>query len=273
MSRDMLLLLGMGLAVILVLLVFWDDLERLTRVPIRRLRAGASTYLTRTTLVPMGISVFLAIVYPGAMIKLYLVIVGLVVARYAFRKHSSEEVDVPIREIAQLVLTFRGTYQLQPSVFSSLAEVSKKLSSPLRELIDAVVTTYYLTSSGERAYQELRRRTDNVYLNQFIYILEMSETAHPEAVVVALDGFAARLRRHVELRRQIDTSLGPITSQVSFLQGLSIVIVIAVGLIPTLRRAYSSVTGQVVFMFVATAAVGTSYYIEQRIRSLKERIT
>ena len=272
MNRDVLLLAGLALVVIMVILAFLDDMERLLRVPVRRLRLGASAYLTRTTLVPAGIAIFLAVVYPGVAVKLYLLLVGAVVARYAYRKQTEEEREIPIREIAQLVLAFRGTYQLQPSVFSSLAEVSKKLTQPLQGLIDMLAKTYYLTSSEERAYKEFRLRTDNVYLNQFIYILEMSETAHPEAVVAALDGFAARLRRHVELRRQVDTSLGPITSQVSFLQGLSIVIVIAVGLIPTLRQAYSSPIGQVFFMIVASGAIGTSYYIERRMRSLKERI-
>ena len=272
MNRDLLLLVGLGLVGVMVVLAFLDDLDRLTRSPIRRIRMVMTPYMTRTVLVPVGVSILLAILYPGILLKLYFLVAGCLVGWYLLRKSRQTEGEVSLRQISQMILSFRGVYQLKPSVFSSLSEVSKKLTQPLKGLIDAIVKTYYLTSSTERAFEEFRKRTDNVYLHQFIYILEMSETAHPEAVVIALDGFVDRLRQHVELRRVVDTSLAPITGQVSFLQILSLVIVFAVGVIPALSQAYSSPVGQLTFVVIATIGLGASYYIERKVSSLKEGI-
>lgn len=272
MNRDLLLLAGLGLVGVMVVLAFLDDLGRLARSPIRRVRAVVKPYLTRTVLVPVGVSTLLAILYPGIMLKLYFLVAGCLVGWYLLRKSRQMEGEVTLRQISQMILAFRGVYQLQPSVFSSLSEVSKKLTQPLRGLTESLVKTYYLTSSAERAFEEFRSRTDNVYLLQFVYILEMSETAHPEAVVTALDGFSDRLRQHVELRRVVDTSLAPITGQVTFLQILSLIIVFAVGAIPSLRQAYSSLFGQLAFVVIATIGLGASYYIERKVSSLKERI-
>ena len=272
MNRDLLLLAGLGLVGAMVILAFLDDLGRLARSPIRRLRAVVTPYLTRTVLMPVGLSILLAILYPGVLLKLYFLVAGCLVGWYLLRKSRQMEGEVPLRQISQMILAFRGVYQLRPSVFSSLSEVAKKLTEPLKGLSDATVKTYYLTSSAERAFEEFRNRTDNAYLHQFVYILEMSETAHPEAVVAALDGFADRMRKHVELRRVVDTSLAPITGQVSFLQILSLVIVFAVGAIPALNRAYSSPLGQLAFAVIATIGLGASYYIERKVSSLKERI-
>ena len=61
MNRDLLLLAALALAGILVIYVFLDDLERLARPPIRRLRTIVTPYLTRTVLVPVGVAILLAI--------------------------------------------------------------------------------------------------------------------------------------------------------------------------------------------------------------------
>ena len=272
MNRDLLLLAGLGLVIVMVIYAFLDDLERLARLPGRRFRMVIAPYLSRIVLVPVGISILLAVLYPGVLLKLFFLAAGCLVGWYLLQRSRRMEGEVPLRQVAQLILAFRGTYQLQPSVFSSLTEVSKKLAQPLRGLVDTLVKTYYLTSSPERAFEEFRRRTDNIYLHQFVYILEMSESARSEAVVVALDGFADRLRQHVQLHRTVDTSLAPITGQTNFLQILSIVIVVVVGVVRDLSRAYASLGAQVMFIAVASVGLATSYYIERRIRSLKERI-
>lgn len=272
MSRNLLLLAGLGLVGFIIVYGFLDDLERLVRHPTRRFRAAIAPYVTRTVLVPVGVSILLAILYPGIILKLYFLAAGCLVGWHLLRRSNQMEEEAPLRQIAQLILAFRGTYQLRPSVFSSLSEVSKKLEPPLKDLVDTLVTTYYLTSSTERAFEEFRRRTDNIYLHQFVYILEMSESAHPEAVVTALDGFANRLRQHNELRRVVDTSLAPITGQVNFLQILSVIIVVVVGAIPALSQTYRSLAGQLLLISVASFALGASYYIERRVSSLKEGI-
>jgi len=272
MSSNLLLVAMLALGGLLIYLAIGEQLERFARPRLRRIQAAMAPYFTRRTLMPLGGAVIFALIYPGVLLKLYFLIVGGLITYYLVRKRRKATEMIPPRQIVQLVLGFRSVYQLQPSVFSSLTQLTRKLEEPLRSLINIMTQTYFLTSSPQRAFEEFRKRTDNVYLHQFIYILEMSESASSDAVIAALDNFVDRMRTHDELRRQTETSLSSVTGQTSFMQALSLLIILVVGVIPRLRAAYQSLGMQIVFMVVMSVALGTSWYIEKQVSNLKEQI-
>jgi hypothetical protein len=191
------------------------------------------------------------------------------VARRALRQAEAQFEE----EIAKLVESFRSVYRIKPAIFSALAEARTKVKEPLRSYVTAAVETFYATASQPRAFSELRERSDNPYLNQFIYILERVEAARREAVLNALQDLIERLRRSEELRRQTEIDLTVITGQTRIILVISILIIIAIALIPPLRRAYTdSRGGQLVFVFVVSVAVYTAYRIDRRVMELKERV-
>jgi hypothetical protein len=169
-------------------------------------------------------------------------------------------------------MAFRSIYQLQPTIFSTLAEARDKVDEPLRGWVASTVQAFRATSSAKRALDELRKKADNPYLHQFVYILEMSDEAEPETVLEALEGLADRLRRHEELRNKTETEVTAITGQGRFILIISVLTMFAIAAINSLRSTY---TGEMQFFFIAVATVGvfTWYYIDKKILSLKERIT
>jgi hypothetical protein len=139
--------------------------------------------------------------------------------------------------------------------------------------VTAAVETFYVTASQKRAFTELRRRVPNSYLNQFVYILERSETGRREVVQKALERLISRLRRREQLREKTDTDLTVITTQTHLILFLGIGLLFLVALIPGLRQVYTrSVPGQILFITLASIAILTTYYIDRRIISLKERV-
>jgi len=92
-------------------------------------------------------------------------------------------------------------------------------------------------------------------------------------VLEALDGLADRLRKHEELRNKTETELGAITGQTQVIQLVGLGVIFVIAAISMLRSAYSGQTAQLFFIGLASVAVIASYYIDQRILSLKERIT
>jgi Flp pilus assembly protein TadB len=230
-------------------------------------------HVTLRTFLPLVVAVILAMLMRAVLIGAYLLIVGILITVYFLRRGRQQQQSLPARQILQLILAFRSAYLLQPSVFLSLDAVKEKVDEPLRSLMGVTVETYYLTSSPQHAFMELRARTDNIYLSQFAYVLEMSETARTEIVVKALDNLVERLRTHDQLRREIEASLVSITGQTSFIQVIAVLVVLGVAAVPLLRAAYTSPGGQIAFIIIVSIMLGASYYIDSVINKLAERVS
>ena len=267
-------ILLIGALALVIAALLWDEFGRRLEPTLQRYRAQyLPDHVSRRILLPLIATLILAILMRAPLISTYLVMAGIVVTWYFLRRARRQRQTLPARQIFQLILAFRSQFQLQPSVFLTLDAVKDKVDEPLRGLIRVVPETYYLTSSPERAFAELRARTDNVYLNQFAYILEMSETARSDAVVKALDNLVERLRTHDQLRRETEASLTSITGQTSFIQAIALGVIFAVAAVPELRAPYTSLGGQMFFVAIVTVILAASYYIDFVISNLQERIS
>jgi len=203
----------------------------------------------------------------------YIPAVGILISVYLVRRSRWLTRGQLDRQVGQLVASFRSIYQLKPTIFSALDEAKSKVDEPLRSYVTAAVQAFYITARQDKALEELRRRANNPYINQFIYILRMSELGRKETVLQALDDLGERLRRAEDLRRESEVSLTVITSQTRVIQAISLFIVFVIALIPLLRSAYTISWGrQLLFIVIASIGVLTSFYIEQQVTSLKERI-
>ena len=275
------LMMAAGVAILAYLAV--DELTRRGRPALRRGEARLSPWLNWRTLVPVFIALLLALLMarpfsekekasPPYLISAYVVAVGGLVSWYQVKRAERAERAQLDKQVADLVMAFGSIYQLQPTIFSTLEESRDKVDEPLRRWVGSTVQAFRATSSAKRAFAELRKKADNPYLHQFVYILEMSDEAEPETVLEALDGLAGRLRKHEELRNKTETEMTAITGQGRFILIISILTMFAIAAINSLRSTYTGKT-QLFFIAVATVGVFTSYYIDQRISSLKERIT
>lgn len=258
---------------LLVYLAVGDDLTRLLRRRTEGYRVKYSKYLTRSVLMPTIIFVVLGLLMRDIIITPFLWAIGGAIAYFRIRQKMAELETITPRQVAQLVIAFRSAYQLEPAAFKSLEEAATKVGEPLSGLVNTVVNTFFTTSEPERAYEEFRGHTDNKLLHQFMYILEMSESASDESVTLALDSFVTRLRQQEELQREVETGLASVTGQTGFMQILAIIVAFVVALVPGLRDGYTgSVLGRLGYMFLVTIIAGASFMIEKNVVKLKERI-
>ena len=269
------LIIGAGLTILGYLLL--DELLHAARPALRRWGIRWFPQFGRLdwkVYAPIPLAFLMAILMrDGPLISIYVAAVGVLTSLYLIRRSRGEERAKIDMEVAKLAEAFRSIYKIRPSVFSALEEARLKVAQPLRTHVTAAVETFYITSSPKRAFAELRRRVDNPYLNQFLYILERSETARREAVLEALDDLIARLRRHEELRRATETNLTVITGQTQIILIISVLMMFAIALIDPLRIVYTgSLWGQLLFIGVATIGVYTAYRIDRKVISLKERV-
>lgn len=280
MASKSLILIG----VVILAYLAVDEWTRRGRPALRRGEARLSPWWNWRTFVPAFIALLLALLmarpFTGKeetsspyLISAYVVAVGVLVSWYQARRAERAVRARLDKQVADLVMAFRSTYQLQPAIFSTLEEARDKVDQPLRGWVTSTVQVFRVTSSASRALTKLRKKADNPYLHQFVYILEMSEEAGQKTVLEALEDLADRLRRHDELRNKTETEMGAITGQTRIIQLVSLGAIFIIAIISGLRSAYSSKTAQLFFIGMASITVVASYYIDQRILSLKEKIT
>ncbi len=273
MARALVLIAGVCLAGYLVM----DEVYHAASPEFRRRFDNTVALVGRlkwTTFLPLPGAFFIAyLMREGALISVYMIAVGGAITYYlASRALRYEQTELD-REIETLVESFRNVYRIRPAIFSALAEARTKVHEPLKSHVTAAVETFYVTSSQSRAFSELRERSDNPYLNQFIYILERIDAARQGAIINALQDLIDRLRRREELRRQTEIDLTVITGQTRIILIISVLLVIGIALIGQLRRAYTdSLTGQLIFVVVVSIAIYTAYRIDRRVMELKERV-
>lgn len=205
-------------------------------------------------------------------ISVYILIVGALTTLYMAGKAGLSERILLDKQVTELARAFRSIHQLKPSVFSTLEDSAKKVDDPLRFHVSRAVQTFFVTGQPNRAFEELRSRIDNPYLDQFLYILDRAETSRREEILKTLSRLITRLERVEELRSETEVNLAVITGQTLFIQVISLLIIAGIAVTP-LRNAYiSSVRAQVLFVVLATVGVLTSWVIDRKAAELKERV-
>lgn len=205
-------------------------------------------------------------------ISVYVLIVGVLTSLYMANRAGLSERILIDQQVAALVMAFRSIYQLRPAVFSALEDAAEKVEDPLRSFVLQAVQAFYVTASPQRAFDELRSRVENPYLDQFVYILDRAETSRHEEILKTLQRLIARLQRQEELRSETEVNLAVISGQTLFIQIVSLLIIAFIAMTP-LREAYTrSVGAQLFFVVLATIGVLTSYYIDRKATELKERV-
>jgi Flp pilus assembly protein TadB len=205
-------------------------------------------------------------------VAIYILLVGIWWAIRQARKAKISEKQMISAQVSELVSAFKSVFRIRPTVFSALEEANRKMPPPVGTAVAHAVTTFYVTSMPQRAFNELRARIQDPYLDQFVYILERGEDARHEDIVNALNDLQLRLRRAREMRDQSEVNMTVISGQTRIIQMIAVFLVSVVGFAALLRVAYESPIGQATFIFIATIGVSTSWYIDRKSQQLKERV-
>ena len=262
-----------GLILLLIFLAIGEDFERIFRRRAEGYRIKYGQYITRPVVVPAIVFMALGILMADALLTPFLFVVAGAIAYIRIKELIQSAGTITPRDVTQLVMAFRSSYQLQPAAFKSLEVAATKVGEPLSSMVTSVVNIFFNSSRTELAFQAFRQRTDNVLLHQFIYILEMSESASNESVTESLDAFVGRLQRQEELQRQVETGLASITGQTSFMQILAVLVAFVVAVVPGFKDVYTGgMLGRAGYIILILAMLLASYFIEKRVTRLKAQI-
>lgn len=206
------------------------------------------------------------------LVAAYVTLVGIWWSVRQARKVATSRRMLVNEQVTDLVHQFRSVFRIRPTVFSALEEANRKIDAPTGAAVSHAVTTFYVTALPRRAFDELRLRIENPYMDQFIYILERGEDAKHEDILEALDGLLKRLRRARDVRDKSEVNMTVISGQTRIIQLIAVSLVTIVAIAPGLRLAYESPIGQIVFLVIASVGVITSWYIDRKSQSLRERV-
>lgn len=225
--------------------------------------------------IPIPIALFLAWRFwtLPPIVSVYVLVVGGLTMLYMANRAGLSERALVDKQVTDLVRAFQSIYQLKPSVFSALEEAAKKVDDPLQFHVMRAVQTFFVTGQPQRAFEELHRRVENPYLDQFLYILDRAETSRRGEILKTLNRLITRLEQQEELRSDTEVNLAVISGQTLFIQVVSVLIIMFIAVVPPLREAYTnSITGQLVFVVLATIGVLTSWIIDRKAMELKEQV-
>jgi pilus assembly protein TadC len=254
--------------------LLYDEYQLRARVGRRQRQRARPAWLNYPPriYIPAVLGVILALIYRASMISPFFLIIGFGITWYlSLRLHIAARLKQD-SQILELAVAFRGIFKVRPAVFAALEEARKKVGEPLNEHVAATVQAFYVTSSPQKAYAELQRRVRNPYMDQFVFILERSETASRDIVYTALEQLIHRMRRHEELRSKSEVNLAAITGQTTFIQVLSLIIIFGIGLTAVRNFYVNSTNTQLLFIGLVTVALATSWYIDRRTQAIKERV-
>jgi hypothetical protein len=205
-------------------------------------------------------------------VALYILVVGIWWSIRQARKEQVSQRMLVSGQVNELVNAFKSVFRIRPTVFSALEEANRKIPPPVGSAVGHAVTTFYVTSLPQRAFDELRGRIQDPYMDQFVYILQRGEDARHEDIMSALQDLQLRLRRAREMRDHSEVNMTVISGQTRFIQLIAVSLVTVVGVLPIMRQAYESVPTQILFIVIASVGVLTSWYIDRKSQSLKERV-
>ena len=257
---------------VLLFVLFGDDLYHYIRRTLNRARAQAPAWFTWRSGTPLAVAAVLAGLMRIPIISLYMLAVGCFYMWRSYERAKLAELAKLNGEVAQLVFSFRNIYRLQPAMHNALVESMRRLGEPLKGWVDSALQAYHVTSDNEDLFRVLRSKSDNHYLNQFIYVLEMSGSASEARVVGALESLSARLRSRESLQRETDVELGSITSQTGMIQFIGIGVLFLISLAPIPHNVYlQNPAARVLYIILLSVAVAASVVIDRRIDNLRER--
>ena len=224
--------------------------------------------------VPDGVdpSEILPVIRRAWLPAIFVLVVG---AWYTWRQTKAARVGERLLitgQVAELVASFKSVFRIRPTVFNALEEANKKLPPPVGHAVAHAVTTFYVTALPSRAWGELRERIQDPYMEQFVYILQRGEDSKHEDIMTALEGLLKRLRRARELRDQSEVNMTVVTGQTRIIQLIALAMIAVIGAVPMLRELYEIPAGQIMFLIVAGISVGTSYIIDRKAVTLKEKV-
>ncbi len=204
----------------------------------------------------------------------YFVVVGVAVAWYLGPRSCSREASLVTDQVERLVAVFHSVYLIKGAALPALEEAVTEVKEPLATPLNQAIGALRAGRPPENVHRALLRAAgNNPYLGQLLFILELAPRTGTKEVAAQLKDLETRLRKRKRLQAKAAVNLALQAWTMRFLQGVNLVALGAVLLVPLFRDYHtSSLQRQALVLVAATAALITSAYLDREMQQLQERV-
>jgi hypothetical protein len=210
----------------------------------------------------------------GVLIAVYLVVIGFALSLYLGQQASSTVHERVTDAVAELVAAYYSAYLVIPTVFGALAEATKTQVNPsLHTAAQRALDGFGAGKTSEEVLEQLVRDVDDPYLSQFAFILSHTSESNQREILNSMRDLTTRLDQRKRLKDRSKVALALVSGTVRFLQMANGAVIALAVIAPFWWGFYSSsYSRQMVLIIAGTIALLGSWYFENQLMQLRERV-
>jgi len=228
-------------------------------------------------IVVLGVALGLALkaaVTGGVLVAVFLIAVGFALYIYLGSRTTSMAREQITDAVAELIAAYYSAYLVIPTVFGALTEASKTQTNAfLQSAVQRALDSFSTGRTTEEVLAQLDREVQNAYLSQFTFILRHTSESNQKEILNTLRELFNRLDQRKRLKDRSRVALALVSGTVRFLQAANGAVMALAVLAPFWWNFYaSSVSRQALLMIGGTIALLGSWYFENQLIQLRERV-
>ena len=210
----------------------------------------------------------------GVLVSIFLGAVGAALYFYTGTRATSLSHEQVTDGVGELVAAYYSAYLVIPTVFGALSEAIKTLTNPfLQSAVQRALDAFGTGKTSEQVLEQLDREVQNPYLSQFAFILRHTSESNQKEILNTLRELTSRLDQRKRLKDRSRVALALVSGTVRFLQAANGAVMVLAVLAPFWWDYYaSSVSRQALLMIGGTMALLGSWYFENQLAQLRERV-
>jgi hypothetical protein len=210
----------------------------------------------------------------GILIAVFFIGLGLALYLYLGQRAGSMAREQVTDAVGDLIAAYYSAYLVIPTVFGALSEAIKTQTNPfLQNAVQHALDAFGTGKTAEEVLDQLDREVQNPYLSQFVFILRHTSESNQKEILNTLRDLSNRLDQRKRLKDRSRVALALVSGTVRFLQAANGAVMALAVLAPFWWNFYaSSVSRQALLMIGGTIAILGSWYFENQLTQLRERV-
>lgn len=215
-----------------------------------------------------------AVLTGGILVAVFLIALGCAMYLYLGQRAGSMAREQVTDAVSELISAYYSAYLVIPTVFGALSEAIKTQTNPfLQSAVQRALDAFGTGKTSEEVLDQLDREVQNPYLSQFAFILHHTSESNQKEILNTLRDLSNRLDQRKRLKDRSRVALALVSGTVRFLQAANGAVMALAVLAPFWWDFYaSSISRQSLLMIGGTIAILGSWYFENQLTQLRERV-
>ena len=210
----------------------------------------------------------------GLIVAIFLIAMGLALYFYLGQQAGSMAREQVSDAVGELIAAYYSAYLVIPTVFGALSEAIKTQTNLfLQNAVQHALDAFGTGKTAEEVLDQLDHDVQNPYMSQFVFILRHTSESNQREILNTLRDLSNRLDQRKRLKDRSRVALALVSGTVRFLQAANGAVMALAVLAPFWWSFYaSSVSRQALLMIGGTISLLGSWYFENQLMQLRERV-